>query len=209
MNGDNQSSIDTLQEIRSIMNRSSRFLSLSGWSGIWAGCVALIGAFIARLWISAYYVAYDTRNSYSITAFVSLRNRLFILGIIVLVLAILGGYLFTFRKSKQEGESIWNPVTKKLLIKLFIPILAGGAFVIAFLFNSEWMYITAACLVFYGLALINAAKYTVSDIHYLGVCEVALGCISLFVPNYGLYFWALGFGVLHIFYGIIMWVKYK
>ena len=60
-----------------------------------------------------------------------------------------------------------------------------------------------------GLALINGSKYTLSDIRYLGLCQVVLGCICIFVPAWGLTFWAIGFGGLHILYGIVMWNKYK
>jgi hypothetical protein len=69
--------------------------------------------------------------------------------------------------------------------------------------------IAPTCLLFYGLALINASRYTLGEIRYLGCCELILGIISLWVPGYGLIFWAAGFGVLHIIYGIIMWWKYE
>ena len=102
-----------------------------------------------------------------------------------------------------------NQASRKMLINLFIPLAAGAVIVLAFILRGDWIYISPACLIFYGLALINGSKYTVSDIKYLGLTEVVLGSIGLFIePGYGLYLWALGFGVLHIVYGIIMWRKY-
>jgi hypothetical protein len=65
-----------------------------------------------------------------------------------------------------------------------------------------------ACLVFYGLALIQGSANTFDEIRYLGFSEIILGLISASVPGYGLVFWAIGFGVLHIIYGVIMYNKY-
>ena len=87
-------------------------------------------------------------------------------------------------------------------------MLAGAIFAFKFLFDEQVSYVAPTCLAFYGLALINGSKYTLSDIKYLGLLEVALGCICLFIPGYGLLFWAIGFGALHVLYGIIMWNKY-
>ena len=64
-------------------------------------------------------------------------------------------------------------------------------------------------LLFYGLALYNAGKYTLDEIRYLGVSEIILGLLGCIFIGYGLMFWALGFGVLHIVYGFMMWWKYE
>ena len=87
--------------------------------------------------------------------------------------------------------------------------MAGGVFVCGMLANNEWLFIGPACLIFYGLALINGSKYTLDDIRYLGILEIVLGSFNFIYIGYGLYFWAVGFGVLHIIYGIIMWNKYE
>jgi hypothetical protein len=69
--------------------------------------------------------------------------------------------------------------------------------------------VAPATLVFYGLALVNGSKYTLNDIRNIGYLEAGLGVVSMFVPGYGLWFWALGFGVLHIVYGVTMYYKYE
>lgn len=201
----NENSLETLKEIRSIMERSARFLSLSGWSGIWAGSVALIGAGIAYFLLDDFQTGTPrSRNDEQV-----LSAMLLLLSIIILLVALAGGYYFTYRKNKKAGISIWNSASKKMLINLAIPLMAGAIVVLAFINNYDWKYVSSCCLIFYGLSLINGSKYTVSDIKYLGLLEVILGCIGLFIsPGYGLYLWAFGFGVLHIVYGIIMWRKY-
>lgn len=205
------SSLETLQHIRSIMERSARFLSLSGWSGIWAGAVALAGAAIAGAMIGDMNDHYRAAGYTAGPEYYALPDLmpLVLLALAVLCSALLGGFYFTYRKNKMAGVTIWNSASRRMLLNLFIPLAAGAVVVLAFLLRGDWIYAGPACLIFYGLALINGSKYTVSDIKYLGLTEVLLGCLGLFLqPGYGLYLWATGFGVLHIVYGIIMWRKY-
>jgi len=194
-------SLETLQEIRSIMERSARFLSLSGWSGIWAGCVALVGAVIAHYWLLQFHI----QRSYHLD---EARIKFIFLGIVVFIAALMGGFFFTAQKVRKQGYKLWNSASRQLLLQILVPLVTGGIFVLGFISNANDMYIAPACLVFYGLALINGSKYTLTDIRYLGYMEVALGCINLFFAKYGLYFWTIGFGILHILYGAIMWNKY-
>lgn len=189
-------SLETLREIHRIMDRSARFISLSGWSGVWAGTVALVGAYIAHGWVVAQRHAY-----YSDAQFVALA-----LG--VLIVAIIGGYYFTARKAKQNGQTVWNSASRQMLTNMAIPLAAGGVFSFALLLNGEEMYIAPAFLTFYGLSLINGGRYTLSEIKYLGYLELILGAANLFFLGYGLFFWIVGFGVLHILYGVFMWNKY-
>jgi hypothetical protein len=205
-------SLETLQEIRSIMERSARFLSLSGWSGIWAGIVALAGAGVAYKWLEDFSSFFDHYN-YPPSSSVHYPERLvlkyLLLAIIIFISAFAGGFYFTYKKNKKAGVKIWNSASRKMVINLAIPLIAGAIITFVFAMRGDWIYIAPGCLIFYGLALINGSKYTVSDIKYLGLIETILGCIGLFInPGYGLYLWAFGFGVLHILYGIIMWRKY-
>lgn len=206
--------LETLRDIHSIMERSARFMSLSGWSGVWAGCTALVGAAIAKSWLANVdEVYYDTyQRSVPITTvdgeYQSLVMRFVTLAMIVLVVALAGGYYFTMRKAKRAGGTVWNHASRRMLVEIAIPLAAGGIFASTFLFRGLEGYIPATCLVFYGLALINGSKYTLSDIKFLGLLEVVLGCICLFAQGYGLLLWTIGFGALHILYGIMMWNKY-
>ncbi|HTL07569.1 MAG TPA: hypothetical protein VL307_04905 [Chitinophagaceae bacterium] len=204
-----QQPLSDLQDIKRIMERSSRFISLSGLSGIAAGIFGLVGAALAYQWINDYYTLYNTRGKWDLHDFANLEWRLFLLGIAVLSLALLAGFYFTWKKAKKNNTVIWNASSRRLLINLCIPLLAGGVFVLALLQQNDWKYIGPACLLFYGLALINGSKYTLDEVRYLGMLEITLGCINLFLPGYGLYFWAAGFGILHIIYGLLMWNKYE
>jgi hypothetical protein len=138
-----------------------------------------------------------------------LKWKLIGLAAAVLVAALATSTWFTWRKARKSRLPIWDHASRKLAINMLIPLLAGGFFVLGLLYHSDWDYVAPACLVFYGLALVNASKYTLTDIRYLGMLEIALGCISMFSLHDGLYFWVAGFGALHIIYGLIMWWKYE
>lgn len=205
---DNISHLDSLKDIKNIMERSSRFITLSGKSGIAAGIIGLASAFAAHTIISKYYNNYNQSGICSVTDFRDLELKLFLLGLVTLGLAFAAGLYFTWQKAKQDGIAMWNASSKRLVVNLCLPLLTGGIFIVGMLANGEWLFIGPACLIFYGLALINGSKYTYDDIRYLGLLEILLGSINLFYIGYGLYFWAVGFGVLHIVYGAIMWNKY-
>lgn len=200
--------LNALSDIRKMMDRSSRFISLSGLSGVFAGVTGLIGAYLAHQKMEAYT---NASYGYGVDADLALEADLLKLAITVLIVAIIGGFLFTYRQSRRKKLPFWDKTSRALLSNLAIPLLTGGIFILAILFNSMGSYalIAPSCLIFYGLALVNASKYTYSDIRFLGLCEIILGIIALFNVEYGLYFWAFGFGILHIFYGLIMYFKYE
>jgi hypothetical protein len=198
---------EDLQHIRQMMERSSRFISLNGLSGVAAGTIALIGAGIAYWLFQQDNVDYFSGNRYVYSH--NLDVKLLLLATGVLICAIGAGMFFTIQKSKRNGLKIWTSTTKALLAHLMVPLAAGGFFCLALFYHGLFGLIAPVTLLFYGLALVNAAQYTFSDIQYLGYCELFLGIIASFLPGYGLLFWALGFGVLHIIYGSLMYKKYK
>ena len=204
---DRDQSLEAIQDIRKIMERSSRFISLSGLSGVSAGVCALIGSGFAYKLIGEYYQRYEMRNGYDAADFRVLVWNLLGLAMGILVAALLSAIYFTWRKARRNGLPIWDHTSRKLIINLFIPLFVGGIFVLGLLRYDEWRFIAPVCLIFYGLALVKASKYTLSEIRYVGFIEITLGLINMWWIGYGLYFWALGFGIVHILYGIVMWWK--
>jgi hypothetical protein len=199
--------LNTLNDIKKLMDRSSRFISLSGLSGVFAGVTALVGAYLAHNEINEFL------NNSSIygSSLEDLEANLLKIGFGVLVVALIGGLLLTLRQSRKRKLPFWDRTTKNLLVNLAIPLVSGGLFIIALLLVHPNTYglVAPSCLIFYGLALINASKYTYTDIRFLGFCEIILGLICMFYIGYGLYFWAIGFGILHILYGMLMYFKYE
>lgn len=198
---------EDLSHIRSMMERSSRFISLSGLSGVVAGLAAIIGAVYVYFVFQREGIDYfdGERNIFG----PSLVKELVIIGIVILGGALLSGYIFTANKSKKKGLKIWDATTKRLLVTFAVPLVTGGFFCLALLYHHLFVFIAPATLLFYGLALVSAERYTLADIKYLGYCQIVLGLISLFFLGWGLVFWTIGFGALHIVYGLIMHKKYK
>lgn len=198
---------DDLSHIRQMMERSSRFISLSGISGVGAGLVALLGAAYVYWALQRNDIDYFEGSANIFSA--DLLTEIFSAGVIILVLAVFFGYLFTSRKSKKINQPIWNRAAKKMMFDFAVTFLSGVLFCLGLIYHEMFVFIAPATLVFYGLALVNAEKHTLSDIKYLGYCQIVLGLLSMFFLGWGLVFWAIGFGVLHIVYGIVMYRKYK
>ena len=197
----------TLQEIRSIMDRSSRFISLSGLSGVSAGLFALLGAGAVKWYLYSRSIRYS--DLYNRQLEVETALFIAVVAAVVLTGAVGAAYYFTFQNAQKVNQPIWNNQGKRLLANLSLPLLVGAIFCLVLLYHGVLYLIAPTMLIFYGLALINSSKYTYRDICYLGLCEVVLGLISCFFVGWGLLSWAIGFGVLHIVYGFLMYQKYE
>ena len=205
--------LNTLQDIKKMMERSSRFISLSGLSGIAAGVCALAGAWFANNVIKDEYHADDiatmTNGNESLSLNDWLNNELVRIAATTFIAAFVLSFIFTFWRSKRTNTPVWGAQARRLMINVAIPMVVGGIFLFALMQNKIYGFIAPGCLIFYGLALLNASKYTLYEIRYLSMSEILLGIINLWFIGYGIYFWALGFGVLHIIYGTVMWWKYE
>lgn len=207
--------LNTLQDIKQMMERSSRFISLSGLSGVAAGCCALVGAWFANGVLHADYTRGNT-NEYSLDNYNGrvgvedvLNNQLFQIALITFIAAFIFAFLFTYLRSKKNNTPLWGYTAQRLMINVSIPMVVGGLFMWKIIQEGIYGLIAPGCLIFYGLALVNASKYTLKEVRYLGFGQIILGVFNLWSIGNGLYFWAIGFGALHIIYGIVMWWKYE
>jgi MFS family permease len=197
-----QDYLNDISEIKDLMNRSSRFISLSGLSGIFAGIYALIGAAVA------YWLVANSGREYLILdgyVFRLIVLDLFLIAFFSVVTAI---YLTT-RKARKNGEKVWDASSRRLIINFLIPLIAGGIYILIILNQQKYGQTAALMLIFYGLALINASKYSIGHVRYLGFTEIVLGLICAIFPGYGFWLWVIGFGIMHILYGSIMFVQEK
>ena len=197
--------IEDLKEIKDIMNRSSRFISLSGLSGISAGIIGLIGAYFAYATV---YVHQDYVGFRRVVLTTESTFTLLVIALITITLSLVAGIYFTTKKAKKDNQDLWNLQTKRLLINLSIPLITGGLLCLMLLFKGYIGLVAPLTLIFYGLALVNASKYTLTEIRSLGIVEIFLGLIAVQFIGYGLLFWSIGFGILHIIYGLVMKVRH-
>lgn len=208
MTAEDNQHIEAIQDIRNMMKKSTRFLSLSGLSGVFAGIYALVGSALSYFYLKAIIDDWVNNRIESLN-----RNQIYLNFILiaagVLFLSVVTAYYFSNRKAKRDGQNLFDHTAIRVLINLCIPLIAGGMFCLALLYNNAIVFIAPTMLLFYGMALINASKYTYDDIRYFGICEIILGLINAFNLGNGLLYWSLGFGVLHIVYGATMWFKYE
>jgi hypothetical protein len=195
---------DDLASIRSLMERSSKFISLSGLSGILAGVYALIGA------AAAFYLMHEPVNYDRITFLhlLSVLLYLIIIAVAVLTASLTTGIFLTYKKAKKKGQPIWGKTSRAVLFSMVVPLITGGLLILILLYRGYFGIVAPASLIFYGLALLSAGNFTFNDVKFLGICEIILGLIAACFPGYGLVFWAIGFGILHIVYGSVMYLKY-
>ncbi len=214
MSNNLQNQTDQLQHIRQMMEQSSRFISLSGLSGIAAGTCALAGAYFASGVINrGAGSSLKELDNHIYNGNLNIRdymgNSLFLIALFTLMAAFVLSAIFTWLRSKKTNTLIWGSASKRLLINVCIPMVAGGIYILKLIEHGSFGLIAPGCLIFYGLALVNGSKYTLGEVRFLGYGQIILGVINLWYTGYGLYFWAAGFGVLHIVYGAIMWSKYE
>lgn len=201
--------LQDLNEIRQLMERSTKFLSLSGWAGILAGTLAILGTVAAFMYLDSRAISYEAlltmhRGDTASAPVVFLIAD----AMIVLVLALSGAVFFSYRKATKSGEKIWSSVTKRLLFQLAIPLVTGGIMVLILVWQGHVQLVAPFTLVFYGLALVNAGKYTTREIVWLGIAEITTGLTATVWSQHGLWFWGAGFGIYHIIYGITLYHKY-
>lgn len=195
-----------LYAIRKLMERSSKFISLSGLSGILSGIYALAGARMAMRIIDNQTLVTDGEMQMNQSV---VFWPLILMALVVLILSIVTSYWLTMRKAKIRRENAWNPVSRRMLAAIAVPMFTGGLFIGLLLLKGEYSSIASACLVFYGLALVAGSPYTYNEIRWLGLGEILLGLLALYWPMLGLLFWAVGFGLMHIVYGVFMYFKYE
>ena len=195
-----------LSSIRELMERSTKFISLSGMAGVMAGIYALIGAFLA------YKIAYRESSIVPVRDFYLndpvIWSSLIFIALGVLILSVATAIWLTIRKATRKGENYWNSGSKRLIMNMVIPLFTGGLFILVLLIRGEYSIIVPATLIFYGLSLVSGSHYTFTDVKWLGFFQISLGLLAALMPGYGLILWMFGFGILHIIYGSIMHFKY-
>lgn len=195
--------IQDLAEIRSMMERSSKFLFLSGLAGLFAGLYAIAGAAYAiyKLGFTPDQVFYDYSTGDPL--------QVVLLAAIVLLLSIGTALTLSARKASKAGDKIWTASTRRLLAHVSVPLFAGGIIVLIFFEQMLLGLMAPFTLIFYGMALFTAGKFSFDELKMMGVIQTFLGILSLWLIEYSMIIWGFGFGVLHIVYGIYVYLKYE
>ena len=205
MNAENES-LQELQHIKRMMERSTKFSSLSGFSGIAAGICALVGIWFVASRISGWKHNHIGNSDAHQD---DLAIHLLFIAVATFIAAVISAFIFIYLRCKKLDIPVLGMSARRVIINIAIPLFAGSLFIFRLATSGAYELIPPACLIFYGLALVNASKYTLNEIRYLGFTEIIIGIINLWILGYGLIFWGLGFGLIHIIYGVIIWWKYE
>ncbi len=188
--------LQQLKEIEQYMKRSTRFLSISGWSSMLVGAYALLGGtFVFFLQSKVDLVLDFSENK---------EDLIYLTAFLVLGASLATGFLMALKKAKKNKEKIWSTSSKQFLMAFGIPMLTGGIFALLLLFRREILIISPVTLLFYGLALFNASSFSYKSLRVLGIVFILLGLMNTFFIGLGIFFWVTGFGIAHIIYGIYM-----
>jgi hypothetical protein len=203
--------LEEIREIRSIMERSSRFQALSGIAGVVIGIFAIAGIAIAYAALGLPFdgVAYESLAQSQYSPLLSNGVFLLIDAVIVLTLSALTAIFFAAKNARKKSLPLWDNAARRLLVNFAVPLTAGGAFCAILFYHGHFALIAPSTLIFYGMALLNGSKYSIDDIRYLGIIEIGIGLLAAFFIGYGLILWALGFGLVHIIYGTRFYFKYE
>ncbi len=207
-----QEQLEALKDIRSMMERTSRFLSLSGFAGIIVGFLAIGGVVVAYSYLgikideAGYYKLLINTNG---TINQEKCHFLFIELIFILITALAIAISLAIRNAFSKGLPIWDGTAKRLLKIMAVPLSVGAIYCGILLYHEQIALIAPATIIFYGISILNASKHTFHDIRSLGILEIVVGLLASIYVDYGLLFWAFGFGVLHILYGFYIYFKYE
>ena len=194
---DKDKALESVFEIKELMEKSSKFISVSGIAAILAGIYALAGAYIATQVITSDMYLSDTLKLMAIIAMT------------VLAAAAVTAGILSYCKSQKTGQKFFSRLTYRALWNFSFPMLTGGVLCISILMHEYYDILASVMLLFYGLALVNVSKFTYSSIVWLGYAFICLGVVDCFWEGHSLLFWTIGFGGFHILYGILFYLHYE
>jgi hypothetical protein len=204
---DSKASLDDLKQIRTIMERSSTFLSLSGFSGMVVGLIAIATSIAIGVLGNGYLLTSETLERVKTDG--SLRTSILVVFIVSLAMSVASAFIFSLRKSRRKKLPIFNLVSLSFALHFFMPLLTGGIFIVVLALKGYYDLLLPSMLIFFGLSLVSASKYTLHEIAFLGFCALGLGLLAAVLIPYSLLLWAAGFGVCTIGYGLFLYSKYE
>ena len=191
-----------ISEIKNMMNKSSRFNSLSGISGIATGIYAIIGSLIGY--------QYVTKNNIEISNLDRFHFSLLFADLVLIIfLSLITSLIITRRKVKVDGISSGSILTKKMLSNFLIILIPSTIYVLILILNHDFVGAGSLMLFFYGASLINASHNTLEEIKTLGLIEIVLGILIILIPAFAFWIWLIGAGIIHVIFGLYMYFKHE
>ncbi|MBQ1408707.1 MAG: hypothetical protein IIY87_03000 [Bacteroidales bacterium] len=201
----NNDALRDIKDIRSMMERSSRFLSISGWGVAAVGIIAIVAAWIA-------YKVFSDGTLFGYTHYLwAYKTKVAVVGSLILV--VFCGMIVFFSSvimARRRGvKFVFDKTMRRTVLNFSIPLLAGGILCLALVLEGHYGLTSSIMLIFYGLALINCHHFSHPVLGTLGYLELLLGLVDCFTVTHALLLWAVGFGLLHLIFGIYLIVINK
>lgn len=177
--------MENLRFIRETMERSASFTAVSGWAGVAMGAVALAAAAVARLqqdprvWLAVWLLA--AAVSFAVAV---------------------GGMAV---KSRSVGMPLFSGPGRKFASSFAPPIVVGGLLTVALFVAGEIRLLPGTWLLLYGAAVVTGGAHSVRVVPLMGAVFMATGAVALLAPPaWADAFMALGFGMLHVVFGLVI-----
>jgi hypothetical protein len=180
---------ESLDFIRSTMERSAAFTALPGTGGVAMGIVGLAAAALSwsvqvpRTWLAIWVAS--------------------------AALAAAVGLAAMWHKARAARMPLWSAAGRRFA-QAFIPALAAGAaLTIAAAVEGREGHLPGTWLLLYGAAVIAAASASIRVLSVFGGALMTLGIVALALPaQWGTLCLGIGFGALHILFGVIVARRY-
>ena len=181
--------MDNLRFIRETMERSTSFTAVSGVAGMIMGAVAMVAAVVA-----------STRRT---------PEAWLLTWLIAALVAGLAALWAMIRKARASGVSLLSGPGSKFALFFTPPIVVGALLTAALVRVDLLSVLPGAWLLLYGTAVVSGGAFSVRIVPMMGVGFMLVGALALFAPPaWGDEFMAVGFGVLHIVFGLVIWRKH-
>ena len=181
--------MDNLRYIRETMERSQSFTAVSGKGGILMGVVALLAAVVAGRVSTA-------------EAWVSVWMGAAAISLTVALIAIT-------RKGGTAGEGLLAGAGRKFTWNLTPPLLVGALLTVALTQVGAVALLPGVWLLLYGTGVVTGGAFSVRVVPLMGLIFMLFGAVALFLPpGWENLIMAVGFGGLHIVFGIVIWRKH-
>jgi hypothetical protein len=112
-------------------------------------------------------------------------------------------------KARAMGIPVLSGPGRRFALGFAPPVVAGAVLTAALYVAGASSMLPGVWLLLFGAAVVAGGVLSVPPVPVMGGCFMALGVVALMAPAaWGTWLLGLGFGLLHIGFGILIAVKY-
>lgn len=174
---------DNLRYIRQTMERGATFTSIPGLGGALMGAVALVASGVAA-----------TQSS---------PDRWLATWLVAAAVAAMIGFVAMVGKARRAGAPLTGANARRFAMGMAAPFVAGAAITYQLWAVGMFAVMAPSWLLLYGAGVLTGGIVSVPIVRAIGVCFMALGMAAILTPpEWGNGWLAIGFGGLHVGFGL-------